>query len=126
MVLSLQGLAAGLCDQYQFPDGLPGLDPSWSRLVAVPDLDGVERTFHVLDNAVTAPSLTLLCVHGNPSWSYLWRDLLAHPPAGARVVAVDHLDLAAHLEDGLAQAVDAVRQRLHVFAAVDAGAFGVR
>ena len=41
-------------------------------------------------------------------------------------IAVDYLDLAAHLEDGLAQAVDAVGQRLHIFAAVDAGAFWVR
>ncbi len=75
------------------PDGLPGLDPAWSRLVAVPELDGVERTFHILDNGVTGPSVTLLCVHGNPSWSYLWRDLLANPPAGARVIAIDHLDM---------------------------------
>ena len=75
------------------PPGLPGLDPSWSRLVTVPHLDGSERTFHLLDNAVSDPTVTLLCVHGNPSWSYLWRDLLAHPPAGARVIAVDHLDM---------------------------------
>ena len=43
----------------------------------------------LLDKQVEQPDLTLLCVHGNPSWSYLWRDLLAHPPPGARVVATD-------------------------------------
>lgn len=75
------------------PSGLPDLDPTWSRLVTVPDLDGVDRTFHVLDNRVTNPDVTLLCVHGNPSWSYLWRGLLAARPAGVRVVALDHLDM---------------------------------
>ncbi len=75
------------------PDGLPGLDPAWSRLVSVPGLDGSGRTFHVLDSADSEATITLLCVHGNPSWSYLWRDLLARPPAGARVIAIDHLDM---------------------------------
>ncbi|MGI9643485.1 MAG: alpha/beta fold hydrolase [Acidimicrobiia bacterium] len=75
------------------PPGLPGLDPTWSRLVTVPSLDGVDRTFHVLDNGAANPDVTLLCVHGNPSWSYLWRDLLAMAPAGVRVVALDHLDM---------------------------------
>ncbi len=36
---------------------------------------------------------TLLCLHGNPTWSYLWRGLLAAAPAGWRVVAIDHLGM---------------------------------
>ncbi len=75
------------------PSGFEGLDPRWSRLIDVPDLDGVGRTFHVLDNGRTDPDVTILCVHGNPSWSYLWRDLIAQAPPGCRVVAVDHLDM---------------------------------
>ncbi|MDH3518033.1 MAG: alpha/beta fold hydrolase, partial [Acidimicrobiia bacterium] len=75
------------------PPGLPGLDPSWSRLVATPDLDGVGRTWHLLDNQVEEPSLTLLCVHGNPTWSYLWRRLVRAAPSGVRVIAVDQLDM---------------------------------
>lgn len=75
------------------PDGLDGLDPAWSRLVRVPVTDGVGRTWHVLDNRVTDPRLTLVCVHGNPSWSYLYRNLLAGAPAGVRVVAVDQLEM---------------------------------
>ncbi len=75
------------------PAGLPGLDPAWSRLVPVVDADGVERTFHVLDNQVENPVGTLLCLHGNPTWSYLWRGLLAAAPAGWRVVAPDHLGM---------------------------------
>ena len=80
------------------PAGLPGLDPSWSRLVAVTDADGVERTFHLLDTwadrpAGAEPELTLLCVHGNPTWSYLWRGLLRAAPSSWRVIAPDHLGM---------------------------------
>lgn len=76
------------------PPGLAGLDPAWSRLVHVPGLDGVGRTFHVLDRCgVDRPALTVLCVHGNPTWSYLFRDLVAGAPDDVRVVAVDQLDM---------------------------------
>ena len=71
----------------------PGLDPSWSRVVTVPDAAGVRSTWHVLDNGVADPVGTLVCVHGNPTWSYLWRGLLAAAPAGWRVVAADHLGM---------------------------------
>jgi pimeloyl-ACP methyl ester carboxylesterase len=72
---------------------LPGLDPAWSRLLTVPDSDGVEHCWHVLDNGVREPVGTLLCVHGNPTWSYLWRRLLAAAPPGWRVVAPDQLGM---------------------------------
>ena len=75
------------------PPGLPGLQPEWSRLVETPKLDGVGRTWHLLDNQVANPEFTLLCVHGNPTWSYLWRGLLAQAPENVRVVAVDQLDM---------------------------------
>ena len=79
------------------PSGLPGLDPAWSRLVTVLDGNGVSREFHVLDNWIDRvgeqPIGTLLCVHGNPTWSYLWRRLLAAAPPGWRVVAPDHLGM---------------------------------
>ncbi|TKV61620.1 alpha/beta fold hydrolase [Nakamurella flava] len=75
------------------PSGLPGLDPRWSRLVPVDLADG-RRTFHVLDTGPVADQVgTVLCVHGNPTWSYLWRRLLADPPPGWRVVALDHLGM---------------------------------
>ncbi len=76
--------------------GLPGLDPAWSRLVSARDADGVPRTWHILDSHAgrdAAIELTLLCVHGNPTWSYLWRNVVASAPAGVRVVAVDQLDM---------------------------------
>jgi len=75
------------------PPALPGLDPAWSRSVRVPGTDGVEHCWHVLDNGVTDPVGTLLCVHGNPTWSYLWRRLLAAAPPGWRVVAPDQLGM---------------------------------
>jgi len=83
------------------PEGLPGLDPAWSRLVEVVDADGVVRTWHLLDGAGEVASRwpgeplgTVLAVHGNPTWSYLWRDaLVAAAEVGWRVVAVDQLDM---------------------------------
>jgi cis-3-alkyl-4-acyloxetan-2-one decarboxylase / olefin beta-lactone synthetase len=75
------------------PDGLPGLAPGWSRLVRVPSSEGVGRTWHVLDNQVVDPHVTLLCVHGNPSWSYLFRELIRQAPAGVRVLAPDQLEM---------------------------------
>ncbi|MGV8965470.1 MAG: alpha/beta fold hydrolase [Cellulomonas sp.] len=85
------------------PAGLPGLDAAWSRLVDVPDQDGGTQTWHLLDNADDLdgePAGTLLCVHGNPTWSYLWRDLVrtaARPGADGsppwRVIAVDQLGM---------------------------------
>ena len=74
------------------PD-LPGLDRSWSRSISVEDPDGTPRAWHVLDNDAPAVHGTLLCVHGNPTWSYLWRGLLAEAPPGWRVVAPDHLGM---------------------------------
>jgi acyl-coenzyme A synthetase/AMP-(fatty) acid ligase/pimeloyl-ACP methyl ester carboxylesterase len=72
---------------------MPGLDAGWSRTVSVPDADGVPRTWHILDNGVEPSEGTLLCVHGNPTWSYLWRRFLASAEPGWRVVAVDQLGM---------------------------------
>lgn len=87
------------------PVGLAGLDPAWSRLVTAVDHRGDERTWHVLDSAVGADpggfELTVLAVHGNPTWSYLWRDLMARAPQGVRVVAVDQLDMGFSERTGI-------------------------
>ena len=37
------------------------------------------------------PTPTLLCVHGNPTWSFYWRKIIAEFRGRARVVALDHL-----------------------------------
>ncbi|RJT87984.1 alpha/beta fold hydrolase [Cryobacterium melibiosiphilum] len=115
------------------PTGLPGLVPEFSRLVEVPETSlaatgstlAVTRTWHLLDNGPEllsqgTPILgTVLCVHGNPTWSYLWRDLVAQatdaaalatgtgPGAGApgawRVIAVDQLDMGFSERTGVAR-----------------------
>lgn len=72
----------------------------------MPTVDG-DRTLHVLDTgAVLAeagltPDGTILAVHGNPTWSYLWRSVATATVAAARsgagpvwrVVAPDQLDM---------------------------------
>lgn len=85
----------------------PGVRLEWSRTVGVKstsdaDAPGAVRQWHLLDNGTElarlglAPAGTLLCVHGNPTWSYLWRTLLAagsDPAHPWRIVAVDQLDM---------------------------------
>jgi olefin beta-lactone synthetase len=101
--------------------GMPGVNPAWSRLVPAVDAEGVSRTWHVLDNGVVPEVGTLLCVHGNPTWSYLWRRFLSCADPGWRVVAVDQLGmgyserlnaprtLAARIDD-----LDAITSELEV------------
>jgi acyl-coenzyme A synthetase/AMP-(fatty) acid ligase/pimeloyl-ACP methyl ester carboxylesterase len=72
---------------------MSAVDPAWSRLIEAADAEGVLRTWHVLDNGVAPVEGTLLCVHGNPTWSYLWRRLLVCADPGWRVVAVDQLGM---------------------------------
>ena len=40
-----------------------------------------------------SPVGTMLCLHGNPTWSYLWRRFLATAPPGWRVIAPDQLGM---------------------------------
>jgi acyl-CoA synthetase (AMP-forming)/AMP-acid ligase II/pimeloyl-ACP methyl ester carboxylesterase len=90
---------------------LPGIDPSWSMYVDVPstsgaDAPGTRHRWHYLDNGAgtdgAAVKGTLLCVHGNPTWSYLWRTYLAAGLAeGWRVIAVDQLDMGYSARTGV-------------------------
>ncbi|NOX30949.1 MAG: alpha/beta fold hydrolase, partial [Actinobacteria bacterium] len=79
------------------PKSVDGLDPAWSRLVAATDHSGQDVEWHLLDSYAQRPDvqprLTLLCVHGNPSWSFLWRSVLVAAPDDLRVIAVDQLDM---------------------------------
>jgi len=54
-------------------------------------LDGAR--LHYLDEGPTdaEPRETLLCVHGNPTWSYYWRHFAKAWRGRYRVVAVDHI-----------------------------------
>ena len=44
--------------------------------------------YHYLDEGAGP---TLLLVHGNPTWSFHWRNLIATLRSRYRLVAVDHL-----------------------------------
>jgi len=100
------------------PAGLPGLDPRHSHVLAAPagtatGLGAGEPAWHYLDSGPDlaarglTPVGTVLAVHGNPTWSYLWRSLLPASveaaAAGApawRVVAVDQLDMGFSARTG--------------------------
>lgn len=89
------------------PAQWPGVDSIWSQTITVASTAPVEtpgssRTWHYLDNgpqlaaAGREPVGTVLAVHGNPTWSYLWRSVLAAASQAEypwRVVAVDQLDM---------------------------------
>ncbi|MBH0128774.1 alpha/beta fold hydrolase [Salinibacterium sp. NK8237] len=111
------------------PHDLPGLDPRFSRVTAVPGsgLDaGLTRDWHYLDTGDELARLgvpvagTVLAVHGNPTWSYYWRELLTQSvqaaEAGAadgagdgsrvaapawRIIAVDQLDMGFSERTGI-------------------------
>ena len=70
-----------------------GVDPEWSRLIDVPSHDGTTHRWHVLDRQPAAPIGTIVCVHGNPTWSILWRSLHARLGDRYRVIAVDQLGM---------------------------------
>ncbi|WP_218974340.1 alpha/beta fold hydrolase [Streptomyces sp. NP160] len=120
------------------PAGLPGLDPAWSRLVAFTDADGVHRTVHLLDGADAVREATgrdpvgvLLAVHGNPTWSYLWRTLLPRAAAaGWRLVAPDQLDMGFSERTGtrrrLARRIDDLGRLTDALGVTGAGGSGTR
>lgn len=101
------------------PSDWPGVDPAWSHTLAVPSTASVEaegsvRTWHYLDNlevleaAGKEPVGTVFCVHGNPTWSYLWRSVVAAASEGEqpwRVVAVDQLEMGFSERTGLTRSL---------------------
>ncbi|GAA1721689.1 alpha/beta fold hydrolase [Isoptericola hypogeus] len=97
-------LRAGVRPADTVPFALPGLDPRHSHVLGA---------WHYLD---TGPELaargiepvgTVLAVHGNPTWSYLWRsvvtaslDAAARGLPAWRVVAVDQLEMGLSARTG--------------------------
>jgi tRNA(adenine34) deaminase len=69
---------------------LPGYPWSGRYVNDLPSLAGLRM--HYLDEGVTdaAPQLTFLCLHGQQTWSYAYRDMLSiWTQAGHRVIAPD-------------------------------------
>ncbi|MGZ0711927.1 alpha/beta fold hydrolase (plasmid) [Coraliomargarita sp. W4R53] len=99
------------------PSNLPGLDRRFSRIQSVLGRDadaGAIRDWHYLDTADELERLgiepvgTILAVHGNPTWSYVWRRIVANSVNAAeagqpawRVVAVDQLDMGFSQRTGI-------------------------
>lgn len=71
---------------------LPGIDPSWVRTYNV-ERQGVTETFAVLETAPENPLGTIVCVHGNPTWSYLWRNFVRELGTSWRIIAIDQLGM---------------------------------
>jgi acyl-coenzyme A synthetase/AMP-(fatty) acid ligase/pimeloyl-ACP methyl ester carboxylesterase len=71
-----------------------GIHPSWSHIVEVPSHDGKIHRWHYLDRPGLSNDLpTVLCLHGNPTWSFLWSRLFTELNEKFRVVAPDHLSM---------------------------------
>jgi len=64
---------------------------------------------HILERPAVGPAtLTVLAVHGNPTWSYLWRNLLEQAPPQWRVIAVDQLGMGFSERTSLRRLADRV------------------
>ena len=79
-------------DALRTPDdcfaGLPGYPWPPNYVSDLPALQGLR--LHYLDIEPQDAPLTYLCLHGNPSWSYLYRKMIpVFAQAGCRVVAPD-------------------------------------
>ena len=71
-----------------------GLDPSWSHTIDVPSHDEQNHRWHYLDRpGLDNDAPTVLCLHGNPTWSYLWSRLFNELNEKFRIVAPDHLSM---------------------------------
>lgn len=71
-----------------------GLDPTWSRTIEVPSHDGAIHKWHFLDRPGTKQDAPIvLCLHGNPTWSFLWSRLFNELNSDFRVIAPDHLSM---------------------------------
>lgn len=89
-----------------------GVDPSWSRVLDVPSHDGATHRWHVLERRPAPPTRplgTIVCVHGNPTWSYLWHRVVERLGDRWHVIAVDQLNMGYSDRVGLRRYADRVR-----------------
>jgi olefin beta-lactone synthetase len=71
-----------------------GLDPSWSRTLDVPSHDGAVHRWHLLEKPGTSDHApVVLCLHGNPTWSFLWSRLMHEIGDEFRIIAPDQLSM---------------------------------
>ena len=70
--------------------------PFESRYLTIPGLNSTatspQARIHYIDQSTSLnPSQTILCVHGNPTWSFYYRSIVSRFQSTTRVVAVDNL-----------------------------------
>jgi len=125
------------------PAAIAGLGdyPFASHYVSLPDGEGGELRMHYVDEGPRG-ARPVVFVHGNPSWSYLWRkQITAVAAAGYRAIAIDLVGLglsdkpseladysvARHVAWTRAALVDALDLRDFVFVLHDwGGIIGLR
>lgn len=71
---------------------LPEIDSSWVKTYSV-ERNGHTETFAVLETSPDQARGTIVCVHGNPTWSYMWRHFLGELGSEWRVIALDQLGM---------------------------------
>ena len=70
--------------------GLPGYPFAPHYTTTLPGFEGIR--VHYLDEGPDNASTTVLCLHGQPTWSYLYRKMLpVFVAAGQRVIAPDFI-----------------------------------
>jgi len=67
---------------------LRSVDTPHGLRVTIDGSDGRTVNWHVLDTG-PGPAGTIVCVHGNPSWGYVWKALLTSLAPEWRVIAID-------------------------------------
>ncbi len=98
-----------------------GIDPAWSRSLPVVLADGERVQVHALDASPRderVPPLTVVCVHGNPTWSLMWRSFHQRLGDRYRVLAVDQVSMGLSERTGArvyAQRVDDLGRILDAF-----------
>lgn len=65
-------------------------EPNYTFINSTPGADSVQLRVHHVDTGASKSGETILCMHGEPSWSYLYRKMIPRFVAeGHRVVAPD-------------------------------------
>lgn len=78
-----------------------GVPPEWSSVVEVPSHDGATYSWHVLQRPGTSENApVVLCLHGNPTWSFLWSRLFHELKSDVRLIAPDHLAMGYSQNSG--------------------------
>ena len=71
---------------------LPEIDDGWVRTYEI-ERNGTRESYAVLESAPAHPKGTVVLLHGNPTWSYMWRNFVRELGTTWRVIAFDQLGM---------------------------------